>query len=265
MAPQLKEMTVENNQIPMVDTTPMKDSAPSVATPATEKSSLDQKSPSSVKSTISLSSSSRGSVSRGMGMKRPSLVFDVDDLELCMALQEVAPAFIEKMNGSYPEIVKAYSMVYGDHPSCMTETESAIITGLDRDGFVLDVTLKTNGNKDMAAVLKDIRVPYQGKVKSADDLEAEAESMYKQACDKLGYMYKAQNGYYTKAAKEGVIVTYNAANQGLINTYVLASQGLLDTYKAAVENPMKATAVTVGFMAVSCGVALGYKTLKNKK
>lgn len=236
MPPQLKELRDDKEESPFViPTTPVTLKSPIVL----EKTfSVGETSPSSsVKSTASSSSP------RGMGKRRPSLVFDVDDLELCMALQEESPSFIKKMNGSHPDTVKAYSMAFGNHPRCLKETDTAVLTGLDRDGFLLDVTLKTlNGNKEMAAILKDVRVPYQGKVKSAEDLHVEATRMYCQACDKLGFLYKAKHGYFQKVAKKG----------------------LVETYKGAKANPMTASAVAVGVVALVGGITLAMKSMKKK-
>lgn len=194
-----------------------------------------------ISSPTSMGGSFSGTPPRGMGKKRPSLVFDVDDLELCMALQEVAPSFLKRMNESHSDIIEAFSMAFGDHVRCSLETDSAVLTGLDRDGFLLDVTLKTqNGIKEMAAILRDVRVPYQGEVKSVEDLYVVAERMQKQAFDKLGFLHKARNGYYPKAAKKS----------------------LIQTFKAAKANPMKTGAVAAGMLAFGIGITMGVKSLK---
>jgi len=118
-----------------------------------------------------------------------------DQEELEAELQKRAPRVIKHMNDDHMDSVKAYSMAFGEHPRCVKETKSAILTGLDREGFVLQVTL------DDETVLENVRVRYQGQVKTAKDLHMEAIGMHRKAYDKLGVWYKLSNGYYTQAAQ----------------------------------------------------------------
>lgn len=109
-------------------------------------------------------------------------------------LAKAASRVCNHMNKGHTASIKAYSLAFGEHERC-NETESAILTGLNRHGFQLQVTLQDG------TVLDNVLVPYQGKVTSSSDLHMEAISMHKKAFNQLGVWYKAHNGYYSTAAK----------------------------------------------------------------
>ena len=109
-------------------------------------------------------------------------------------LAKAASRVCNHMNKDHMASIKAYSLAFGEHERC-NETESAKLTGLNRNGFQLQVTLQDG------TVLDDVLVPYQGKVSSSSDLHMEAISMHKKAFNQLGVWYKARNGYYKTAAK----------------------------------------------------------------
>lgn len=246
----------------------MKDVITDSASPVMNKTAIDMKVDTTITPPVpspTTTASPRNSVisdttpERGLGKKRPSLVFDVDDLELDMALQDEAPAIIKDMNENHQDVLVALSMAFGDHPRCFKETDSAVLTGIDRDGFLLDVTLKTqNGNKEMAAILKDVRVKYQGPVKTVEDMHKEQKSLPQLAFDKLGYKYKVVNGYYTKTIKESIKDTYEVAKA----SPKLAVDTLHSTIEFAKAEPIKASAFLVGFAAVVGGATFGIKRLR---
>mmetsp|Transcript_30572 Transcript_30572/g.36347 ORF Transcript_30572/g.36347 Transcript_30572/m.36347 type:complete len:173 (-) Transcript_30572:344-862(-) len=109
-------------------------------------------------------------------------------------LQKRAPRVMSHMNGDHQDSIKAYALAFGDHPDCVN-TESAILTGLDRNGFLLEVTL-SNGTK-----LDNVRVPYVGDVTSGKDLHMMAIKLHRLAYDKIGFVYKIKNGYYKQVAQ----------------------------------------------------------------
>ena len=123
------------------------------------------------------------------------VVADDDEEELEKELQQRAPRVLKHMNEDHDDSIKAYSLAFGEHPRCSKETSSAILTGLDRYGFLLQVTLNDG------SVLEQVRVKYQGSVTCAKDLHKEAIYMHRLAYDKLGYKYKLVNGYYTQVVK----------------------------------------------------------------
>lgn len=98
------------------------------------------------------------------------------------------------MNKDHKDSIKAYALAFGDHPEC-ANTESAILTGLDGEGFLLEVTLK-NG-----ARLENVKVPYQGDVTCGKDLHTAAIGLHRMAYDKLGYVFKVKSGYYGQVVK----------------------------------------------------------------
>ena len=84
-------------------------------------------------------------------------------------LQQRAPRVLKHMNDDHEDSIKAYALAFGEYPSSSSKTEKidvnyAKITGLDRHGFFLRVTLKDG------TILDNVRVPYQGSVTCAKDL-----------------------------------------------------------------------------------------------
>ena len=131
-------------------------------------------------------------------------------------LQKRATRVLNHMNGDHSDSVKAYSMAFGEHPRCATETDHAKLTGLDRHGFFLQVTLKDG------TTLDDIRVPYQGEVTSSKDLHKEAVGMHRKAYDQLGYWFKIRNGYYVQVAKMIGFQTYKKAKKHPVEVSAVA-------------------------------------------
>jgi Protein of unknown function (DUF2470) len=128
------------------------------------------------------------------------------------------------MNEDHADSIKAYALAFGefnnnnnnntddvDVEDDNTAIESAKLTGLDRYGFWLEVTLK-DGSK-----IENVRVPYQGSIKSSKDLHMEAVSMHRLAYDKLGIKYKIQNGYYKQVAKMAALQLYKKVKKNLDN------------------------------------------------
>merc|ERR1712062_409361 len=124
-------------------------------------------------------------------------------------------------NKDHMASIIAYSLAFGSHSRC-NETQSAKLTGLDRHGFQLQVTLYDG------TVLNDVLVPYQGKVNSSSDLHKEAISMHRKAFDQLGVWYKARNGYYSTAAKmigSGIYKKVNGKSLVVIGFFGCAAAG----------------------------------------
>merc|ERR1719491_1504123 len=118
---------------------------------------------------------------------------DDDNNILEQELQKRAPRVMSHMNRDHQDSIKAYALAFGNHPECVN-THSALLTGLDRHGFVVQVTL-LNGR-----TLDNVRVPYSGTVTSGKDLHTMAIQMHRLAYDKIGFVYKIKNGYYKQVA-----------------------------------------------------------------
>jgi len=131
---------------------------------------------------------------------------EINTMDLEKELQKRAPRVISHMNGDHQDSIKAYALAFGNNPECVN-TESAILTGLDRDGFILEVTLK-NGTQ-----LKNVRVPYQGDVTCGKDLHTIAIKLHRMAYDKIGVIYKIKNGYYKQGAKMIGFQAYKKARE----------------------------------------------------
>lgn len=142
-------------------------------------------------------------------------------------LQKRAHRILKHMNDGHTDSIKAYSLAFGEDPRCAAETDSAILTGLDRVGFWLEVVLKDGTS------LQQVRVPYQGTVASAKDLHMEAVNMHRQAYDKLGYRYKISTGYYTQVGK-------------MVGFQV---------YKKVKANPAETAGIALGVAAIVGGIA----------
>jgi hypothetical protein len=154
-------------------------------------------------------------------------VVDMDQLEA--DLQKSAPRVIRHMNEDHPDTVRAYSIAFGDHPLCV-QTKSAILTGLDVDGFVLEVTLPDG------TTVPNVHVPYDRRIRNAKELHSIAVDMHTKAYDKLGTWYKVTSGYYTTALRRiGV-----------------------QTIKSARTRPLESAVVVVAAVALGIGMASIY-------
>lgn len=127
-----------------------------------------------------------------------------DGVNLEVELQKRAPRVISHMNEDHADSLQAYVLAFGEVDKHLEDgaIASAQLTGLDRYGFWLDVTL-TDGS-----VISKVRVPFQGKVTSAKDLHGEAIRMHRLAYDKLGVLYKLRHGYYPQVMKMIGFQTY---------------------------------------------------------
>jgi len=126
-------------------------------------------------------------------------------MQLEKELQKHAPRVINHMNRDHRDSIKAYALAFGDHPKC-TDTASALLTGLDREGFTLDVTLADG------TTLRGVRVAYRGEVTKGKDLHTVAVSMHRAAYDKIGVVYKVRHGYYQQVAKMIGFLAYKKVN-----------------------------------------------------
>lgn len=112
-------------------------------------------------------------------------------------LQKRAPRVIKHMNDDHVDSIIAYVLAFGNCPRCDESTiETACLTGLDRTGFFVQVTLKNN-----RGTVDNIHIPYQSPVTSPRDLHMEAVRMHRQAYDQLGVAYKLRHGYYQQVTK----------------------------------------------------------------
>jgi hypothetical protein len=163
------------------------------------------------------------------------VVVDMEQLE--MDIEKSAPRVIKHMNNDHPESVKAYALAFGDHPRC-SQTQSALLTGLDVDGFVLQITLR-NGT-----TIQNVHVPYDRRIQDAKELHQIAVDMHVKAYEKLGVWYKITSGYYKKAIQMMSFQAYKKAKQRPVESIVIA------------------TTVTVGLGIVSL---YGYRTYSNNR
>ena len=114
----------------------------------------------------------------------------IDMAQLEIDIQKSAPRVIRHMNEDHAASLKAYALAFGRHPDA-AKTQSATLTGLDTEGFILELTL-TDGSK-----VEDVMVPYDRRIQSAKELHQIAVDMHLQAFDELGVVYKITSGYWS--------------------------------------------------------------------
>ena len=128
-----------------------------------------------------------------------------DDGDLLTALdadiQKSAPRVMKHMNEDHADSLKAYVLAFGTPTEICQRCESAILTGLDIDGFILDIIVRNdrNDNDDEKQQQVTVRVPYDRPIQSAKDLHQVAVRMHILAYKKLGVWYKIRTGYYNRA------------------------------------------------------------------
>ena len=130
----------------------------------------------------------------------------VDMAVLEADIQRSAPRVMKHMNEDHAASLKAYALAFGKHPDA-AKTQSAIMTGLDTEGFILELTL-TDGSK-----VEDVLVPYDRRIQSAKELHQIAVDMHIQAFAELGVVYKITSGYYTTAFKMIGLQAYKKAKK----------------------------------------------------
>jgi hypothetical protein len=140
----------------------------------------------------------------------------VDMIQLELDIQKSAPRVIRHMNGDHADSLKAYALAFGQHPN-VDQTQSAILTGLDVEGFWLELTL-LDGTK-----VNDVLVPYDRRIQSAKELHQIAVDMHVAAYTKLGVLYKVQSGYYVTAFKIMGFQAYKSAKKRPYQTTALAT------------------------------------------
>ena len=130
----------------------------------------------------------------------------VDMAVLELDLQKSAPRVMKHMNEDHAASLKAYALAFGEHPDA-GRTKSAIMTGLDTEGFILELTLADG------SVVEDVLVPYDRRIQSAKELHKIAVDMHIQAFAKLGVVYKITSGYYTTAFQMIGLQAYKKAKK----------------------------------------------------
>lgn len=133
---------------------------------------------------------------RGEEFRRKALDADI---------QQSAPRVMKHMNGDHPDSLKAYVLAFGTPAGDCRRCESAVLTGLDVDGFLMEIVVK---GRDLATcspgsmggvIVVKVRVPYDRPLQSAKDLHQVAIRMHMSAYRKLGVWYKIRTGYYSRA------------------------------------------------------------------
>jgi hypothetical protein len=140
----------------------------------------------------------------------------VDMIQLEADIQKGAPRVMRHMNADHSDSLKAYALAFGQDPNA-DQTQSAILTGLDVEGFWLELTLR-DGRK-----VKDVLVPYDRRIQSAKELHQIAVDMHMAAFTKLGVLYKVQSGYYTTAFKMMGFQAYKLVKKRPYETAAFAS------------------------------------------
>jgi Protein of unknown function (DUF2470) len=144
----------------------------------------------------------------------------VDMVQLEADIQKSAPRVMSHMNADHATSLKAYALAFGQHPDA-AKTQSAILTGLDVEGFWLELTL-VDGTK-----ISDVLVPYDRRIQSAKELHQIAVDMHVAAFAKLGVLYKIQSGYYSNAFKMIGAQAYKSAQKRPYRTTVVVTVTLL--------------------------------------
>ena len=111
-------------------------------------------------------------------------------VELEADIAKHAKRVISHMNDDHGDSIKAYARAYGGEP----KAESAVITSVNVDGFVLNVVLPGGVTK------QGVLVRYTSPLCSAKDLHKVAVAMHFSAYSKLGFAYRLSSGYYVTAA-----------------------------------------------------------------
>lgn len=150
-------------------------------------------------------------------------------------VQKNAPRVVKHMNDDHGDSLLAYVLAFAtgvensssdddvdDHQLLLRQVlngtrtmDSAKLTGIDVDGFLLEivvVAVRSDGGADHL-VLSNVRVPYDRPLQNARDLHAIAVAMHRKAYDKLGMWYKARNGYYQQVFKMVAFATYKSVRK----------------------------------------------------
>ncbi|KAG7354846.1 DUF2470 domain containing protein [Nitzschia inconspicua] len=140
----------------------------------------------------------------------------VDIVQLEADIQKSAPRVMKHMNADHAASLKAYALAFGEHPDA-SKTQSATLTGLDVEGFWLDLTLEDG------TTVSNVLVPYDRRIQSAKELHAIAVDMHTAAFAKLGVVYKIQSGFYTQAFKMMGVQTYKSAKKRPFQTMTVVT------------------------------------------
>jgi hypothetical protein len=178
-------------------------------------------------------------------------------------IQKSASRVMNHMNMDHADSLKAYVLAFGTPVEDCIHCESAILTGLDRYGFILEIIVKgnndTNGTTDPTkgennnddkmlrrrTTTKTVRVPYDRPLESAKELHQVAVRMHLAAYNKLGVWYKIRTGYYSRAFK----MIGSEMNK------ILGKAKTKDTIRTIIT---KTAIVAVGSMGVILTMHLGY-------
>lgn len=132
--------------------------------------------------------------------------------------------------------------------------QSAKLTQVDMDGFLLEVLLLDHNDGDgvkeegQATVISSVRVPYDRPIQRARDLHVIAVSMHRKAYDKLGVWYKTKNGYYASALKLKAYTTFKTIKK----------------MSSATTTKSTASVVVIGVFITATSAA-GYYYVNNKQ
>ncbi|KAL3911489.1 MAG: hypothetical protein SGILL_007262, partial [Bacillariaceae sp.] len=111
------------------------------------------------------------------------------------------------MNQDHGDSLKAYALAFGLHPDAK-RTKSAVLTGLDTEGFILELTLDDGVTK-----VADVMVPYDRRIQNSKELHKIAVDMHVKAYAELGVVYKITSGYYATAVKMMGFQAYKTAKK----------------------------------------------------
>lgn len=165
-------------------------------------------------------SSSKTAASSSNGAAASDTIEVVDMAQLEADIQKSAPRVMRHMNDDHGDSLKAYALAFGQHPDA-SRTKSAILTGLETEGFILELTLE-DGSK-----VSDVLVPYDRRIQSAKELHKIAVDIHVKAFAELGVAYKITSGYYTTAFKMMGFQAYKSAKKRPYETMTIVALTVL--------------------------------------
>jgi Protein of unknown function (DUF2470) len=121
-------------------------------------------------------------------------------------LRRIEPRILRHMNEDHPDSLRAYVLAFGTPTVESRGCQSAVLTGLDSRGFVLEIVTTTTATSSTTmppsvTTTATVRVPYDRPPRTAGDLHGTAVRMHTMAYSKLGFWYKIRTGYYNKAVR----------------------------------------------------------------
>lgn len=111
-------------------------------------------------------------------------------MDLLEDIEKSSKRICSHMNRDHITSVRAYVDFYTDE----TDTAAVIMSGVNAQGFLIEVT-KTDGSK------KEVIAPYPEKLEAASQIHKFAIDMHKKAFAGLGVVYRVRNGYYMTPIK----------------------------------------------------------------